>query len=272
MLKKKLLKIVVAVLICIILFTGANYFTQHFIAHSKPNFVPEYNKVKLTTKTDLKTIFLQTGIGENTAKKMIDEGRFNEILMAQEDFFANDKVVCSPMIKWFTREERLENLSYEFYDLQPGDILVTLSTHTWGWHHGHAGLVFDECSVIESIAIGIDSSKENIFYWKDYGGVAVLRVKDKGLDEGKAVAEFAEKYLVGREYSLLAGFGKDKAPEYLNNNLKLHCSYLPWYAWQQFGVDIDSDGGKIVTSYDILHSDKLEVVQLYGMDPREFLE
>ena len=272
MTKKKLLKIVVAVLICIILFTGANHFTQHFIAHSKPNFVPEYNKVKLTTKTDLKTIFLQTGIGENTAKKMIDEGRFNEILMAQEDFFANDKVVCSPMIKWFTREERLENLSYEFYDLQPGDILVTLSTHTWGWHHGHAGLVFDECSVIESIAIGIDSSKENIFYWKDYGGVAVLRVKDKGLDEGKAVAEFAEKYLVGREYSLLAGFGKDKAPEYLNNNLKLHCSYLPWYAWQQFGVDIDSDGGKIVTSYDILHSDKLEVVQLYGMDPREFLE
>ena len=33
-----------------------------------------------------------------------------------------------------------------------------------------------------------------------------------------------------------------------------------------------SDGGKIVTAYDLLHSDKLEVVQLYGMDPREFLK
>ena len=152
-------------LICIILFTGANHFTQHFIAHKKPNFVPEYDKVKLTSNTDLKTIFLQTGIAEKTAEKMIKDGRFNEILEAQEDFFGFYDVECNPMIKWFTREERLKDESYRLYDLQPGDILVTLSTHTWGWRHGHAGLVYDEFSVIESIAIGVDSSKENIFYW-----------------------------------------------------------------------------------------------------------
>ena len=119
---KKSFKVVAVLLICIILFTGANHFTQHFIAHKKPNFVPEYDKVKLTTNTDLKTIFLQTGIGEKTAEKMIKDGRFNEILEAQEDFFGFYDVECNPMIKWFTREERLKDESYRLYDLQPGDI------------------------------------------------------------------------------------------------------------------------------------------------------
>ncbi len=274
-LKKKWVKITVRViavfLIFIVLFTGANHFTQHYIAHYKQQFTPKYyDRVELTEETDLKTIFLQTGLGEKTAEKMIEDGRFKEILQAQDDFFGFYDVECNPMIKWFTREERLADESYQFYDLQPGDILVTLSTHTWGWHHGHAGLVFDEFSVIESIAMGVDSSKENIFYWKDYAGVAVLRVKDKTLEERKAVAEFAEQNLTDRPYSLLSGLGLKKAPPL--DNLKLHCSYLPWYAWQHFDVDLDSDGGRIVTSYDILHSDKVEIVQLYGMDPREFIK
>ena len=267
---KKSFKVVAVLLICIILFTGANHFTQHYIAHIKPYFTPKYyDKIELTEQTDLKTIFLQTGIGEKTAEKMIKDGRFEEILEAQEDFFGFYDVECNPMIKWFTREERLKDESYSLYDLQPGDILVTLSTHTWGWRHGHSGLVYDEFSVIESIAIGVDSSKENIFYWKDYAGVAVLRVKDKTLEERKKVAEFAFENLTDRPYSLFAGFGFKKAPAL--DNLKHHCSYLPWYAWQHFGVDLDSDKGRIVTSYDILHSDKVEIVQLYGMDPREFI-
>ena len=33
-----------------------------------------------------------------------------------------------------------------------------------------------------------------------------------------------------------------------------------------FGYDLDSDGGRLVTSADLLHSDLLEVVQVYGMD------
>lgn len=265
-------KIVATFLIIITLLLVVNHFLQHNVAHYKFVSSVDYDKVELTTKTDLETIFLQTGIGPNTAKKMIEQGRFHEILKAQEDFFGNYKVDCNSMIKFLTREERLSDESIQFYDLQPGDILVTLSTHSFGWRHGHAGIVYDDFSVIESISIGVDSSKENVFYWKDYGCVAVLRVKDKTYDERLKVAEFANEHLTGRAYSLFAGLGFTKAPSYNNNNLKLQCSYLPWYAWQQFGVDLDSDGGRIVTSYDILHSDKLEVVQLYGMDPREFLE
>ncbi len=275
MLNKKWVKIsvriVAVLLIALVLFTGANHFTQHIVAHNKPYFTPNYDRITLTKDTDLQTIFLQTGIGVNTARKMIEENRFEEILEAQELFFANDNVVCSPMIKWFTREERLENELIPFYDLQPGDILVTLSTHTWGWRHGHAAIVIDEFRTVESISMLYDSSVERSYFWQDYSNFAVLRVKDITPEQGLEVATFAEQNLVNKPYSLFAGWGKNKAPDVNSKRFTLHCSYLAWYAWDYFGVDLDSDGGKIATSYDILHSDKLEIVQLYGMDPREFL-
>lgn len=47
----------------------------------------------------------------------------------------------------------------------------------------------------------------------------------------------------------------------------MQCAYLVWYAWNHFGYDLDSDGGHFVTSADLLHSDLLEVVQVYAMEP-----
>ncbi len=265
-------KIVSAILIFIIVFTGVNHFTQHIVAHNNPPFTPDYDKVELTEETDLETIFLQTGIGANTARQMILEGRFNEIVEAQELFFANDKIVCSPLIKWFTREERLENEIVPLYDIRPGDILVTLSTHTWGWRHGHCAIVLDEYRTVESISMFYDSSIERSYFWQDYSNFAVLRVKDITKEQGKQVADFAEEKLVNRPYSIFSGFGIYKAPDVDSNGFALHCSYLAWYAWKTYGIDLDSDGGRLVTSYDILHSDKVEIVQLYGMDPREFIK
>lgn len=266
-------KIFLMLLIVLVLIISVDLLTQHFIAHSDEPFTPDvYGKVDIDENTDLKTIFLQTGIGENTAKKMIADGRFDEILEAQDLFFANDKVTCEPLIKWFTREERLENELIPFYDLQPGDIFVTLSTHTLGWRHGHCGIVLDEFRTVESISMLYDSSIENSYFWHNYANFAVLRVKDKSIEERQAVADFAEQKLSDKPYSIFAGFGNKKAPDVDSNDFSLHCSYLAWYAWQQFGVDLDSDGGRLVTSYDILHSDKVEIVQLYGMDPREFID
>ncbi len=42
-----------------------------------------------------------------------------------------------------------------------------------------------------------------------------------------------------------------------------------WYAYHKFGIDIDSNGGKIVTPYQILNSENLSVVQVFGMDPED---
>jgi len=276
MLKNKWIKRIVnvisiflAVLLIIML---ANVFAQNVVAHIEKPFTPQCERVKLTEETDYETIFLQTGLGKAAAEELINEGRFDKILEAQELFFANDKIECIPLIKWFTREERLENELIPFYDLQPGDILVTLSTHTFGWRHGHCAIVIDDFTTVESISMGENASKGYIRYWQDYSNFAVLRVKNKTIEERQAVAKFTIDKLLDKPYSIFSGFGLKKAPDVDSKGFSLHCSYLVWYAWNNFGVDLDSDKGRLATSFDILNSDKVEIVQLYGMDPNEFLK
>ncbi len=266
-----ILKGVAVFLAAVILIMAVNVFTQNVIAHIDDPFTPQYDRVTLTEQTDYETIFLQTGLGKVAAEKLINEGKFSKILEAQDLFFSNDEVECLPLIKWFTREERLENELIPLYDLQPGDILVTLSTHTWGWRHGHCAIVIDEYTTVESISMGVNSSKGHIRLWQDYSNFAVLRVKDKTLEERKEVADFTLEKLLDKPYGLLSGFGFKKAPDVNSKGFSLHCSYLAWYAWNAFGIDLDSDKGRLATSYDILHSDKVEIVQLYGMDPNEFI-
>ncbi|MBO5358002.1 MAG: hypothetical protein J6A78_01610 [Clostridia bacterium] len=266
-----ILKGVAVFLAAVILIMAVNVFTQNVIAHIDDPFTPQYDRVTLTEQTDYETIFLQTGLGKVAAEKLINEGEFSKILEAQDLFFSNDEIECLPLIKWFTREERLENELIPLYDLQPGDILVTLSTHTWGWRHGHCAIVIDEYTTVESISMGVNSSKGHIRLWQDYSNFAVLRVKDKTFEERKEVADFTLEKLLDKPYSLLSGFGFKKAPDVNSKGFSLHCSYLAWYAWNAFGVDLDSDKGRLATSYDILHSDKVEIVQLYGMDPNEFI-
>lgn len=268
---KRILKAICVVLVIVLAFSFINYFSQHVIAHIDDSFSPDYEKIEITEDTDYKSIFMQTGLGEKTSKKLINEGRFDVILQAQDLFFANDTVECQSLIKWFTREERLENELIPFYDLQPGDILVTLSTHTFGWRHGHAAVVIDEFTTIESISMGQKSSMCYIRFWQDYSNFAVLRVKDITPEQGQKVADFTQENLLDKPYSIFSGMGIKKAPDVNSKFFALHCSYLAWYAWNSFGVDTDSDGGRIVTSYDILHSDKFEIVQIYGMDPRDFI-
>ena len=68
--------------------------------------------------------------------------------------------------------------------------------------------------------------------------------------------------MIDIEYSLLAGVfdGRDT-----NEPLKTtQCAHLVWYAYMKFGIDIDSNGGAKTTPRDILKSEELEVVQVYG--------
>ena len=40
-----------------------------------------------------------------------------------------------------------------------------------------------------------------------------------------------------------------------------------WYAYNAFGVDLDSNGGLVVTPRNIANSPLVEVVQVFGIDP-----
>lgn len=98
------------------------------------------------------------------------------------------------------------------------------------------------------------------------------------------VASYALQHLEGVPYRLLAGMFSRKlfqgASEEentvvagLDSNVAevstaplsdTQCAHLVWYAYKQFGIDLDSDGGLFVTPYDIQNSPYLEVVQSYG--------
>ncbi|MBQ9135172.1 MAG: hypothetical protein IJX66_03640 [Lachnospiraceae bacterium] len=280
---KKIARSCIAVLgvICLV------YLVQCYGVHGKESFVPEYEKVMLSETTDYETVFLQTGLGRAAVERLLSEGEFYKVLEAQENFFIPRQVSCVSLIGWFTKEDKLElgqqvsltsgtvrdSAEYPaFLDLQPGDILLTISTHSVGWRHGHVALVLDENTTVESVMWGTDSTYGSIEGWKDYSNWAVLRVKDVTPELQQQVADYGREVLYGVPYHLSAGFIGNKAPRPEERQFGVHCSYLAWYAWNHFGYDLDSNGGRLVTAEDLLHSEYLEVVQLYGMDPREFLD
>ena len=271
-LKKGLKIIIVLLLSLLVLAVAVIYLPQRFIAHRKEPFVPDYPKVELNADTDYETIFLQTGLGKQAVDKLKNDGDFDAILKAQECFFTEPDTQCVPMFDWFTREDRLRDTeSPDFVDLQAGDVLVTLSTHSLGWRHGHAGLVIDEYTVLECQCIGTNVSAESIYFWNNYSNWAVLRIKEITPSLQEKVTEYGLKELKGKPYRFLSGILGQKDFAIDNKNAGFYCTNLIWYAWNHFGFDLDSDGGKIVSSKDLLYSDKVEVVQLYGLDPRKFL-
>lgn len=47
------------------------------------------------------------------------------------------------------------------------------------------------------------------------------------------------------------------------------CSHVLWYAFKQFGINLDSNGGLLVMPRDIARSPHLELVQNFGFDPEK---
>ncbi len=220
------------------------------------------------TDEDFKLIFQQTGLGKSAVEALSKR----EILNYQEYFFTDFKTECLSMFELVTYESRLmdENgyraFAPPFVGVQAGDILLTFSTHTLGWAHGHAALVLDENTILECLSIGTVSRISDIKTWQKYADFIVLRPKTYDLELGKSVAEYASSNLIDIPYSL---FSDIKSQE-IEGELTAHCSYIVWYAWNEFGLNLDSDKGIFVTPHDIMSSDKVEVIQIFGQNPKDF--
>jgi len=177
-----------------------------------------------------------------------------------------ENAVCTPLLGWFTMEDRVPKAEgISFTNLQPGDIILTLSTHSLGWRHGHAGLILDAETVLECTTWGKDSTIAGIDHWKTYADCTVLRVKGVTDKQQQQVVTYAKEHLCGVPYHLSAGFIGEKDLDVEDSRFGLQCAYLVWYAWNHFGYDLDSDGGRLVTTQDILDSELLEVVESFGM-------
>lgn len=264
---------------------------QTAVAHRPGTlFTPEYGMADLSPtlektaldETDYELLFLQTGLGRNAVDRLLSAGESGRAVISeiQKQFFSQGEIACTSMLGLFTREDRRKDSAgqpvYAPYlaDLRPGDILVTLSTHSFGWRHGHAALAVETeegLGTLECAVLGDNSRFLDAGYWRYYSNFAVLRVKDKSGEECAACARYAAEHLAGIPYHLTAGLIGDKFQDADSPWFGLQCAYLPWYAWKAAGVDLDSDGGRLVSSYDLLHSDQVEIVQLFGIDPREWV-
>lgn len=264
------------------------WFLQGPFAHRLQPFSPAYGRVDLEPildkaaleAQDYDTLYIQTGLGPAAVDDLRAMGSAGvaQILATQDAFFTQPCESSCSNLGITTKEHRfLDDEGYMVYaaplaPLKEGDILVSLSTHTAGWTHGHAGLVLDPDPerpvTLESVVLGTRSSAMNANHWRSYTTFLVLRPKG---DDAKrqAVVDIANQHLTDIPYSLLSGvFGEKFQPP--EGDHSAQCGYLPWYAWMAVGLDLDSDGGRIVTPADLAESPNVEVVQLYGLDPEKY--
>lgn len=245
---------------------------------------PDYPKADLgsivskadLTDEDYKTIYMQTGLGRDAADELLQKkagnNREKEFEIYQDNFFSSGNYECRT-IAVIVKEERMRDKDgntvkgFEIPNLKNGDILLTKATHSLGWRHGHAAIVTDAArgETLEAILLGSPSILQSTAKWRTYPSFIHLRLKDSETIDPEKIAEYAKTEILGIPYGLLTGIPV-KAPEEIKQT---QCSHLVWYPYEHFGYDLDSDGSWLVTPKDIAHSDLLEVVQVYGVNPEE---
>ena len=259
-----LLLILATLVLCLLLWKQS--------AEPSARWVPDYQKADLTGVLAEETLspagydllLAQTGLGKPAVDALRETGDAETILRIQEAFFSDPEIACtrnSPA-SWEERAAPAAVLA----PLEEGDILITPCSHTFGWRNGHAAIVVDAENgrTLEAVVLGRDSSIQTVEKWERYPSFLLFRLRDVPAETRAAIADFAREHLNGIPYSLTVGILSPKHP----HTERTHCSHLVWEAFRQFGYDLDSDGGLIVTPKDIANSPLLELKQVYGMDPR----
>lgn len=221
------------------------------------------------TEEDYTLIFKQTGLSPYVSAKLIENGSKDLLLKMNELYMKIPEIKKDFVAFPVTASERNLNQVTPLADLKKGDILVTFNTHTLDWRHGHCGIVLDEEKgiLLEHMSIGNLSCLTYAKNWGKYPGFVVMRYPEESVSE--KAAEYAKEHLLGIDYNILAGvLKKDKSDEEVPESS--HCSHIVWQAYKAAGVDIDPNGGIFVTPLNIAMSDKLQVVQLYGLNPEKY--
>ncbi|MDE6597940.1 MAG: hypothetical protein K2K60_04815 [Clostridia bacterium] len=218
------------------------------------------------TENDYQTLYEQTGLTQIGVDRMLQHGQTgkDKIKALQTQYFA-EHTVLNEQFAPFTCTDYIDEFIVHCY-LEEGDILVTSSTHFSGSRIGHAGLVtsaayYGNEKILQSNAYGVPSSLGDIRDFNNRVNFMILRPKADA-ETKKQVVQYALQNLVGLKYDIAVGVLSNK-----NKISKTHCSHLVWYAYKQFGIDLDSNGGLVVTPKNLANSPNVEIVQIFGFDP-----
>ena len=243
-------------------------------------YAPDYERLDLTAYLDdlngepteevYEVLFRHTGLGKDAVDKILGApGDAAAVLSEyQENFFnipeyASYKAGIVTSEEHFSGEDGKYSYGFKIADIKDGDILITKSPHTLVWRHGHAGIVIDaeKGKTLEAVFMGNPTAVQSVSKWRTYPTFIQLRHIDKGI--GSAAAAIAEENFTEVPYGLFSGL-------FLKYNEKrpvTQCAHLPWYAYEQLGYDLDSNRIWPVTPRDVVNSEYLEIVQIFGVDP-----
>lgn len=274
--KKKLPKNIVCVAICALIIgfltlICASGQIAYEVADTFECWRPSYEKIDLSTilnqeelsEEDYTLLYEQTGLTKIGIDRALKKGTVGKtrILQIQKDYFEEHKIKhdkFAPYICFCHIEGRVQNIY-----LEDGDVVVDATTQLIGWRMGHSGLVTDGSSevVLQAAAIGTVSDLGDIYDFTDSVAFMILSpVVEKEVKQ--QVVNYASENLLGIPYDPFRGIFSSK-----NKINTTQCAHLVWYAYKQFGIDIDGNGGGLVTPQDFANSPKMEVVQVFGFDP-----
>lgn len=213
----------------------------------------------------------QTGLGRPGLEAVLEDKNGDYLLECQQAWFAQHATVCVDNGLTSSEELLVDARQPAPYDLQAGDILVSLNSHTVGYRHGHAALVVegDRGVTLEAATMGTDSMILSASHWRDYPSFVQLRLKSDRYDAqavGEEAADAALEHLKGVPYDLFCGFFLPSLP--VQPPQSVQCASLAWYAYALVGVDLQLDG-LMASPTTLLNSPELEVVQAFG---GEYLE
>ena len=268
-------KRLLVVLCAVILFAGAVLgvlqagvkYTQKHWDYFTPNYArtdisPILEKSELSDD-DYQTLYRQTGLTKLGIDGLLKDGNITQILKIQEYFFSNPTLEVNHFAP-FTYLEEVDDVA-PLANLEDGDIIVSASTRVSWWRYGHSTLVVDGKGklILEALEPNSKSHFAPASSMANLSNFLILRPK---IDEAlKAdVVNFARDNLLNVPYRLTTGVFSKK---YNPNKLKgTQCAHLVWYAYKKFGIDLDSNGGRIVKPQDMALSNMVEVVQTFGFD------
>lgn len=302
-LKKRIIALIVAgAFILIIGFTALGLFISYRLCDARAYvWNPSYEKLSYDalqelydkeekSEEDYKILFDQTGLTQIGIERAVLRGeRGWERVKEIQDSYFRPREVDSEEFAPFICTDYIYDISREIY-LERGDILITSSTHFSGFRIGHSGVIIDPYSskpVFQSNAVGVANGFDEVEYgFTNRINFMVLRIKPQAFGAESVDDEIyrkcifdATEYIVRElkdgEYFPLTGIFSDK-----NKCKKTSCSHLIWYGFKHFddangggkNIDLDPNGGLLVTPRDISNSPLVELVQTFGFDPEKLYE
>ncbi len=251
---------------------------QGVLIYLNPRYVPSVEAIDLTpiltkenlTEEDYALLFEQTGLTQPVIEELATLPNFMDKMLTFQKDYLNDISVVPEFLPPITISEALRNntggtAGFTLAPYHNGYILLTKSTYTMNWRHGHAGIVIDEVRgiTLEALNPGTYSMEQPISKWQYYPTFKMMRLKDTPQDTLDDIAAYASSTLKNLPYNILADKDQGQTP------YDTHCSLLIWQAFHHFGYDLDATGGLFVSPKNIAMSPLLEVLQIYGFNPNE---